>query len=92
MDDLLRRLIDYVRMSIEAGETKPESGIGIAYHDYISQSARQNINEVTGHNVQQLKAEIAAVSVQLEDLYLPSDEDERKVKSIIERLRQLSAV
>lgn len=45
MDDLLRRLIDYVRMSIESGETKKDSGVGVAYRDYVSHVARQKVEK-----------------------------------------------
>ena len=40
MDELLKlakRLADYVRMTIETGELKPDSPIGIAYRDFIKE-------------------------------------------------------
>lgn len=46
MDELLnlaKRLADYVRMTIETGELKSESPIGIAYRDFIEEWDKRHL-------------------------------------------------
>jgi len=45
--NLAKRLADYVRMTIEIGELKPDSPVGIAYKDFMEEWNKRHLSEVS---------------------------------------------
>lgn len=91
---LLKRLVDCVRLEIEAGSIKKDSPVGIAYRDYATLKNSERVGTDAGHGAeqpQQLKESMLELADTL-DLVTSIDDPIKFVRGIAFGIRARASV